>query len=54
MTATRLELAIDAMEIEDLADDIGCDDIRPAWLCAELNRGRASVRDSFDAAWIDR
>lgn len=55
MTTTRVELAIDEMELDhDAAEEFSCDDVRTAWLCAELNRGRTSVKGSFEALWQDR
>jgi hypothetical protein len=52
MEPTRVELAVEQMERDD--DDYSCDDVRTAWLCAELNRGPAQVAGSFDALWYDR
>jgi hypothetical protein len=54
MNATRIEMAVDQMESYDDADDFSCDDVRTAWLCAELNRSRAGVSGSFEALWLDR
>jgi hypothetical protein len=55
MTATRIEVAIDEMEIDDGGyEELSDDAIRAAWLCAELNGSRTGVRASFDAAWLDR
>jgi hypothetical protein len=56
MNPTRVELAVDEMEWSDDADagEFSCDDVRTAWLCAELNRGPAQVKSSFDALWFDR
>jgi hypothetical protein len=55
MTATRIELAIDEMEIDDGSyEEVSDDAIRTAYLCAELNGSRSGVRGSFDAAWLDR
>jgi hypothetical protein len=54
MTATRFELAIAQMELDDGTDDFGCDDIRTAWLCAELNRSPTGVKGNFEALWQDR
>lgn len=51
MNATRIELAIDESEwLAGEGDETTCDDVRTAWLCAELNRGLAG----FDALWTDR
>jgi hypothetical protein len=54
MNATRIEMAVEQMESYDDADDFSCDDVRTAWLCAELNRSRAGVSGSFEALWLDR
>jgi hypothetical protein len=54
MEPTRVELAVEQMESYDGADDYSCDDVRTAWLCAELNRGPAQVKNSFEALWYDR
>ncbi len=56
MESTRIELAVNESDwlAADDADDYTCDDVRTAWLCAELNRGPAGVKSSFDALWLDR
>ncbi len=55
MESTRLELAVDESDwLAGDADDTTCDDVRTAWLCAELNRGPAGVKGSFEALWTDR
>ncbi len=56
MNPTRVELAVEQMEWNDGVDndDYSCDDVRTAWLCAELNRGPAQVKSSFEAVWHDR
>jgi hypothetical protein len=54
MKDTRTQRVIEAMDMNDIdaADDYSCDDIRTAWLCAQLSS--ASNPHSFDAVWIDR
>ncbi len=54
MPTTRIELAIEQMETDDTNDDYSCDDLRTAWLCAELARSRTGVKGGFDAVWLDR
>jgi hypothetical protein len=56
MEPTRVELAVEQMECDYGvgADDYSCDDVRTAWLCAELNRGPAQVESSFETLWTDR
>ena len=56
MDPTRIELAVEQMEAYDElgADDGTCDDVRTAWLCAELNRSRSGAKDSFEGLWLDR
>jgi hypothetical protein len=52
------ELRRDADTIADSSDDAehSCDDIRLAWLCAELAPGRTfrAPPSAFAALWADR
>lgn len=54
MNPTRIELAVEQMESYDEAADFeySCDDIRTAWLSAELSR--RETRTGVDALWLDR
>lgn len=35
-------------------EDFGCDDVRPAWLSAELMNLDAETQIGFNAVWSDR
>lgn len=54
MNATRIELAVDESDWLAEGDETTCDDVRTAWLCAELNRSAAGVKASFESLWLDR
>lgn len=38
----------------DEEEDFGCDDVRPAWLSAELLNLDAETQIGFNAVWKDR
>jgi hypothetical protein len=45
--ATTLEVAVEE-------EEYGCDDVRPAWLSAELLNLDAETQIGFNAVWQDR
>ena len=49
MGTTRIERAIDEIDMAGDEFEPTCDDIRLAWLAHELNAG-----NDFDALWTDR
>jgi len=53
MGTTRIERAIDELEIDGDDFEPSCDDIRLAWLAEELSSGSAGSNE-FDALWSDR
>jgi len=53
MGTTRIEQAIDEIDLLGDDADTSCDDIRLAWLADELSAGARDGSD-FDALWTDR
>lgn len=45
--ATTVEVTVDE-------EEFGCDDVRPAWLSAELLNLDAETQIGFNAVWQDR
>jgi hypothetical protein len=50
----ELGFAEEIADLDHLDDDYTCDDVRTAWLCAELSAQRAGIGGSFEALWVDR
>jgi hypothetical protein len=55
------EMDFDVEEFSDVAiveefddEEYGCDDVRPAWLSAELSGIDAATQIGFNAVWQDR
>jgi hypothetical protein len=43
-----------ALVVGDEEEDFSCDDVRPAWLSAELLNLDAETQIGFNAVWSDR
>jgi hypothetical protein len=50
MGTTRIEQAIDDIDMLEDDNSYSCEDVRLAWLASEL----AAERHEFDAVWSDR
>ncbi len=53
MDTTRIEQAVDELDIDGDDSDPSCDDIRLSWLARDLGAEDFSAQD-FDALWSDR
>jgi hypothetical protein len=53
MGSTRIERAIDELDIDGDDFEPSCDDIRLAWLSEELSTASAGGND-FESLWSDR
>jgi hypothetical protein len=53
MGTTRIEQAVDELDIDNDDSDPSCDDIRLAWLSRDLGAEDSSTQD-FEALWSDR
>jgi hypothetical protein len=42
------------VDVADEEEEYGCDDVRPAWLSAELLNLDAETQIGFNAVWQDR